>query len=33
LDTGRPRDLAITYSQHCCSRCHKYFNAGCRPTP
>lgn len=27
LDAGRPRELAITYSQHCCSRCHKYFNA------
>jgi hypothetical protein len=27
LDAGRPRDLELTYSQHCCSRCHKYFNA------
>ncbi len=27
LDAGRPRELVITYSQHCCSRCHKYFNA------
>ena len=27
LDAGRPRELEITYSQHCCSRCHKYFNA------
>jgi len=26
LDAGRPRELEITYSQHCCSRCHKYFN-------
>ncbi len=25
--TRRPRELEITYSQHCCSRCHKYFNA------
>jgi hypothetical protein len=24
---NRPRDLVITYSQHCCSRCRKYFNA------
>jgi len=22
-----PVDLLITYSQHCCSRCRKYFNA------
>lgn len=27
LDAGRPCELEITYSQHCCSRCHKYFNA------
>jgi hypothetical protein len=27
LDAGRPRELEITYSQHCCSRCRKYFNA------
>src|SRR5260370_41116790 len=27
LDVGRPRELEITYSQHCCSRCRKYFNA------
>ena len=27
LAANRPRDLVITYSQHCCSRCHKYFNA------
>jgi transposase len=25
--SGRPVDLRITYSQHCCSRCKKYFNA------
>ena len=27
LAANRPRDLVITYSQHCCSRCKKYFNA------
>jgi hypothetical protein len=27
LDAGRPRDLEILYSQHCCSRCRKYFHA------
>lgn len=27
LDAGCPRELVITYSQHCCSRCRKYFNA------
>ena len=27
LAANRPRDLVITYSQHCCSRCRKYFNA------
>jgi hypothetical protein len=27
LAANRPRDLVITYSQHCCSRCGKYFNA------
>jgi hypothetical protein len=26
LATNRPRDLVITYSQHCCSRCKKFFN-------
>ena len=26
LAVNRPRDLVITYSQHCCSRCKKYFN-------
>jgi len=25
--TGRPRDLHVTYSQHRCPRCNKYFNA------
>jgi hypothetical protein len=25
--SGRPRDLVVTYSQHFCSRCRKYFNA------
>jgi hypothetical protein len=24
---GRPRDLLVTYSQHYCTRCRKYFNA------
>jgi transposase len=23
---GRPREIALTYSQHYCSRCQKYFN-------
>jgi hypothetical protein len=27
LAANRPRDLVIRYSQHCCSRCRKYFNA------
>ena len=27
LEAGRPRELELTYSQHCCSRCRKYFNA------
>ena len=27
LGANRPRDLRVTYSQHCCSRCGKYFNA------
>jgi len=26
LAANRPRDLVVTYSQHCCSRCRKYFN-------
>lgn len=25
--SGRPRDLRVTVSQHCCSRCRKYFCA------
>ena len=24
---GRPRDIALTYSQHRCRKCRKYFNA------
>ena len=27
LAANRPVDLVVTYSQHCCSRCNKYFNA------
>ena len=27
LISGRPRDLHITYSVHCCTKCKKYFNA------
>lgn len=27
LRSGRPHELYITYSQHCCSACRKYFNA------
>jgi hypothetical protein len=27
LAANRPRDLVITYSQHYCSRCRRYFNA------
>ena len=27
LAANRPRDLVVTYSQHCCSHCRKYFNA------
>ena len=26
LVSGRPHELQITYSQHYCSACHKYFN-------
>ena len=26
LAANRPTDLVVTYSQHCCSRCNKYFN-------
>jgi|SRR6516162_1821428 hypothetical protein len=25
--SGRPREIHLTYSQHCCTKCHKYFNA------
>src|SRR3954452_24768664 len=25
--TGRPRDVIVTYSQHYCTGCRKYFNA------
>jgi hypothetical protein len=27
LISGRPRDIVLTYSQHYCGKCHKYFNA------
>lgn len=27
LAANHPVDLLVTYSQHCCSRCRKYFNA------
>jgi len=27
LVVGRPRDIEISYSQHHCTRCRKYFNA------
>jgi hypothetical protein len=27
LVSGRPRDIHLTYSQHYCGKCHKYFNA------
>ena len=27
LAANRPIDLWVTYSQHCCSKCRKYFNA------
>lgn len=27
LAANRPRDLVITYSQHCCSACDHYFHA------
>jgi transposase len=26
LISGRPRDIELTYSQHCCSVCRKYFS-------
>jgi hypothetical protein len=27
LVANRPRDIGVTYSQHCCSKCRRYFNA------
>ena len=27
LVSGRPRDIELTYSQHYCCKCRKYFNA------
>lgn len=27
LISGRPREIALTYSQHYCCKCRKYFNA------
>lgn len=27
LFSGRPRELHLTYSQHYCCECHRYFNA------
>jgi hypothetical protein len=27
LVSGRPHDIHLTYSQHFCRKCHKYFNA------
>lgn len=27
LVANRPRDIVVTYSQHCCSKCRRYFNA------
>jgi hypothetical protein len=27
LVTGRPRDIELRYSQHHCTKCHKFFNA------
>ena len=27
LRTGYPQDIELTYSQHCCSKCGKYFRA------
>ena len=27
LDLGCPRDLVVTYSQHYCTKCRKYFRA------
>lgn len=27
VKANRPIDLQVTYSQHCCSHCNRYFNA------
>ncbi len=27
LVSGRPRDIHLVYSQHCCTKCRKFFNA------
>lgn len=27
LAANQPIDLVVTYSQHCCSKCRRYFNA------
>jgi len=27
LAADRPRELVVSYSQHCCSHCRRYFNA------
>src|SRR5215831_14996127 len=27
LVSGRPRNIVLTYSQHHCTKCRKYFNA------
>ena len=29
LTAGRPCDVVLTYSQHYCTACRKYFNADC----
>jgi hypothetical protein len=29
LASGRPCDLVLTYSQHYCTQCRRYFNADC----
>src|SRR5262245_8730250 len=28
LVSGQPREIHLSYSQHCCTKCRKYFNAG-----
>jgi transposase len=38
LAANRPKDLVVTYSQHCCSHCRTYFNVdlsrlGCSQQP